>query len=315
MKISLLEAASRLKAGEIVAVPTETVYGLAASIDHTKAIEEIFTRKGRPSNNPLIIHASTVAQIKEYVEILPRGFFDLAQAFWPGPMTLVLPAQVRRVSPLIRANLPTAAFRIPGHPLALELLAQTGPLVMPSANLSGLPSATSADHVESDFGPGLPILDGGKCTCGLESTIAIFNNERWQIIRLGALSPEAFLPVLGYVPEVSTVKGQSANITQPLCPGQLYRHYAPQATLLPLPDLQSVCQGTVIGFSDRNYGEEMQVLSLGRSDNPREIAENLYAIFRLVDDLKLTKAWIDLDFPNTGLWATIRERIQKAIAK
>lgn len=315
MKISLSEAISRLRAGEVVAVPTETVYGLAASIQYPDAVKEIFTRKGRPSNNPLIIHTDSVAPIKGCTETLPTGFFDLAQAFWPGPMTLVLPAQVKRVNPLIRANLPTAAFRIPNHPLALALLMQTGPLVMPSANISGLPSATSADHVESDFGPQFPVLDGGKCTCGLESTIAIFNDDRWRIIRLGALSPEAFLPVLGYIPEVATPAAKSTNNAQPLCPGQLYRHYAPHATLLPLPESLEGCQGTVIGFSDRSYGDAMHLLALGRSDNPQEVAENLYASFRMVDELGLESAWIDLNFPDRGLWATIRERINKAIAK
>src|SRR5262245_4612508 len=143
MHISLEEAASALKSGLVVAVPTETVYGLAASIDFPDAIEDIFRLKGRPSNNPLIVHVASAKEIAFYVTQQPPQFLKLASAFWPGPLTVVLPVDQVRIPSVARAGLPTAAFRVPNHPLTRELLEITGPLVMPSANLSGKPSATT----------------------------------------------------------------------------------------------------------------------------------------------------------------------------
>lgn len=161
MRISLQAAASALKSGQVVAVPTETVYGLAAALNSKIAVEDIFKLKSRPSDNPLIIHVNELDQIESLARALPEDFYLLASAFWPGPMTLVLPVNIDAVPSIARAGLPTAAFRIPRHPLALQLLALTGPLVMPSANISGSPSATSVEHVEADFGDNFPILEGG----------------------------------------------------------------------------------------------------------------------------------------------------------
>jgi L-threonylcarbamoyladenylate synthase len=312
MKISLTAAAEKLNSGKLVAVPTETVYGLAASLAHPKAIAEIFALKGRPSSNPLIVHFADVDDITPYAADFPKAFNALAAALWPGPLTLVLPAIEERVPDIVRAGLPTVACRLPDHPLTRELLKLTGPLVMPSANLSGLPSATRPAHVETDFGSDFPVLDGGYCQCGVESTILAFIDKKWQILRLGAIPPQAVAEVLGYLPR------QHVNLeaNRPLCPGQLFRHYAPAATLRattsPLPN-DTV--GVMIGFSDRRYPPYMEVITLGPSDDPWAAAEQLYAIFRMIDALAIPAAWIDLDFPHEGLWDTIRERILRAIEK
>jgi len=308
MRITFEKAVELLKNGHVAAVPTETVYGLAASLSSPKAVEKIFTLKGRPSNNPLIIHIASQEQLDPFVKTLPNGFEKLAKAFWPGPLTLVLAANTAHVPELVRAGLPTAAFRIPAHPLIRNLLALTGPLVMPSANISGKPSATSPGHVESDLGVDFPVLDGGKCARGVESTILFHDGNQWKIIRLGALAPEVFKPILGYQPAVMlSKKGED-----PICPGQLYRHYAPKAKLILTKTITPETKGAVIGFSDRNYPSACQIFPLGPLSMPEKVAENLYAVLRNLDEERIETAWVDMDMPDEGLWQTILERLNKA---
>jgi len=308
MLITIDEAAKKLLQGEIVAVPTETVYGLAAPLSNIQAIEAIFTVKGRPSSNPLIIHAASVEEIASFVKEFPPGFSELANAFWPGPMTLILPVNEDRVPARARAGLPTAGFRIPNHQEALSLLKLTGPLVMPSANLSGKPSATAFEHVEFDFGKEFPILKGSGAKRGVESTIAIFHNEAWQLIRLGAIPREAFLPIIGYMPEISLTPREK----KPLCPGQLFRHYAPKAVLKPFDAFDKEARGAIVGFSDRIYPKSMQLFSIGSSKAPEEVAANLYSALRKLDDCCIEHAYVDFNFPNDGLWVTIAERLRRA---
>lgn len=310
MHVSLEKAASLLNEGDVVAVATETVYGLAASVHHQEAIDAIFSIKGRPANNPLIVHVSTPEQLLPYVNGLPPSFNALTEALWPGPLTIVLPVKENSLFPSICAGLPTAAFRVPAHPLARQLLNLTGPLVMPSANLSGRPSATSAAHVEVDFGPDFPVLDGGPCSCGLESTIIIYNDHTWKIIRLGALPVEAFQPILGYLPSVESAKNQKI----PLCPGQLYRHYAPAAKLTLTSSFNPEMRGVVLGYSGRHYPEGLRLISLGSENRPEQVAESLYDALRLLDAESVEEAWVDIDVPSDGLWRTILERLNKAAA-
>lgn len=307
MRISLLEAARLLDSGHVVAVPTETVYGLAGSLKHPEAVDEIFSLKGRPSNNPLIIHVGDVDQIASFVSIFPEGFQQLATAFWPGPMTLVLPLKEGTVPGKVRANLPTAAFRIPSHPLALRLLAVSGPLVMPSANLSGSPSATSPEHVEIDFGFSFPVLDGGACSKGLESTILIEQEGQWRIIRQGSLPPEAFETALGYRPQVVV-----ADSKAPICPGQLYRHYAPKAALKLASNFTVDMKGVVLGYEGRDYPSTLRLIPLGTLQDPDGVAESLYRVLRDLDANGIVEAWVDVGIPDTHLWSTILERLTKA---
>lgn len=307
MRISTEEAVRLLISGQVVALPTETVYGLAASLECSAAIDAIFQLKGRPANNPLIIHTSSIDAIIPFLGKLPSGFRALAEAFWPGPMTLVLPVKVAMIPVKVRANLPTAAFRIPQHPLVRRVLELTGPLVMPSANLSGKPSATAPEHVETDFGDFFPILDGGACKCGLESTILIYQDDRWKIIRQGSLAAEIFAPVLGVKPDIDLP--QSEN---PLCPGQLYRHYAPNAKLKLVREFLPEMRGVVIGYAERMYPGAGQVIVLGSLSSPEGVAENLYRILRHLDQESIQEVWVDIDVPNEGLWKTILERLFKA---
>lgn len=308
MRITLSEAAALLDKGDVVAVPTETVYGLAASISRPAAIARIFSLKGRPADNPLIVHLASADDIAAYARSTPPDFDRLAAAFWPGPMTLIAPGIEEQVPSIVRAALPTVAFRVPDHVLVRQLLVQSGPLVMPSANISGRPSSTLAAHVETDFGADFPVLDGGGCLSGLESTILHFHEGRWAIIRLGALPPEAFIPVLGYKPQV-VVKKQG-NL--PLCPGQMYRHYAPQSRLILKRPMSFEVGCAIVGFEDRSYPQECRLFSLGSSADPERAGQLLYGVLRQLDEENIAEAWVDLDFPENGLWVTLRERLYKA---
>jgi L-threonylcarbamoyladenylate synthase len=304
MHINLEQASNLLLAGNVVAIPTETVYGLAAIYSEKQAIEEIYRLKNRPPKNPLIMHVDRAEAILDFIETVPDEFAALAKSFWPGPLTLVLPAKTNKVPEIVRAGLQTQAFRIPSHPVALELLRKTGPLVAPSANLSGRPSSISEAHVESDFGQNFPVLSGGICGRGVESTILAFQGGKWVIGRLGAIPGAAFKEILGYAPAELTA--QDALV----CPGQLYRHYAPQARLQLVKEFPET--GCIIGFSDRKYPGNARVIKWGASDNPEEVLSHLYETLRWLDAEGIQEAFIDTDFPNDGLWRTLSERLQKA---
>lgn len=313
MIIDLQQATARLRNGEVVAVPTETVYGLAASLSLPHAIAQIFSLKGRPENNPLIIHLADPSQVIPFAKSLPAGFDRLVSHFWPGPLTIVIPILPETIPEKARAGLATAAFRVPAHPLACALLTQTGPLVMPSANLSGKPSATQAQHVEADFGPAFPVLDGGACNKGVESTILYYDEKdsRWEIIRQGALSAESFAQILGYTPKIVGKE----NTATPLCPGQLYRHYAPKAELRLVKTFDPTMQGVVLGYPEHIYPPGCRLIPLGTLSSPGSVAENLYAVLRALDVEKIPAAWVDMNIPENGLWSTIAERLIKAANK
>ncbi len=312
MRISIEHAIHLLQSGQVVAIPTETVYGLAAALSQPKAITEIFALKGRPANNPLIVHLADATAVKGYVPEVPPDFSKLAAAFWPGPLTLVLPSVTDKIPNTVRAGLTTTAFRIPSHALTRQLLAHTGPLVMPSANMSGRPSATCVEHVEIDFGSHFPVLDGGHCTKGVESTILLWRDGAWDVIRLGAIAPEDFFPILGYTPQVAKV---AEGTKTPLCPGQLYRHYAPQAQLELERHFSEHHAGVVIGFEDRIYPQGCRLIPLGQSTQPEVAMQRLYAVLRRLDQEGIKHAWVDSNFPTQGLWLTLQERLSKAAQK
>ena len=181
---------------------------------------------------------------------------------------------------------------------------------MPSANLSGKPSATSSKHVTLDFGKDFPVLDGGVCSLGLESTILYGVDDKWSLIRQGAYSQEDFLPVLGYLPKIVTEINQETK--QPLCPGQLYRHYAPKARLILSKQVPVERGKVIVGFTDRLYDKNCRLFYLGASYQAEEVAQNLYSVLRCLDDEKIEEAFVDMNFREDRLWATIRERLYKA---
>lgn len=307
MKVTHKEAIDLLRAGEVVALPTETVYGLAACMNNPGAVEKIYRLKNRPTDNPLIVHIANQEQLSTIASQFPPHTDILIKHFWPGPLTFLLGADMDRVPGIVRANLPNIAVRMPQHPLILEILQSTGPLVAPSANLSGKPSATSVQDVEEDFGLDFPVVDGGFCSKGVESTILYFQENLWKIARLGALSPEQLATVLGYVPEI-----QKARTSQPICPGQHYRHYAPRAKLYLGYEGYMGFSGAVLGFPEREYPNAHQIFHLSPINDPDLALHHLYHYLRELDRQNIEEIWVDCNFPRVGLFLTLHERLQRA---
>ncbi|MBU0506179.1 MAG: L-threonylcarbamoyladenylate synthase [bacterium] len=195
MSITIQKASELIVKGEIVAVPTDTVYGLAASINHPKAIEKIFALKKRPLNKPLVVQIANSAQGLSFIANLPKAFAQVQQ-FWPGPLTIVFQANTINVPNIIRAGGNTIALRISNHAELLQLITITGPLAIPSANISGSPAATTADDVYAAFGQNFPVLDCGPCQHGSESTIISLVNENWKILREGVITKEQLTAAL-----------------------------------------------------------------------------------------------------------------------
>ncbi len=231
------QAANLLKMGELVAFPTETVYGLGAKLFDPEAIFAIFKVKGRPSDNPLIAHISSLAQVEELADQIPEIFYTLANQFFPGPLAIVLKRR-QNVPGIVSAGLDSIAIRMPSHPIALKLIELVGqPLVAPSANLSGKPSSTQAKHVMEDFsGKIAAVIDGGKTEVGIESTVISLLGKKPILLRPGAIRKEQIEEVLGYFLEsVSISHGESA-----LSPGMKYRHYAPIAPIKIFQTIESL---------------------------------------------------------------------------
>ncbi|MGM0589370.1 MAG: L-threonylcarbamoyladenylate synthase [Bacteroidota bacterium] len=220
---------SHIKRGEVVAFPTETVYGLGADASNPSAVRKVFETKGRPSDNPLIVHISDISQLDDLVTDISDPVRKLMNQCWPGPLTLVLPKQPQ-VLDLVTAGLNSVAVRMPKHELALAFIERTGPLVAPSANTSGKPSPTKAQHVRDDFGDQVEVLDGGPCQIGLESTVLDVTQEPYTILRPGYYGAQELSRIAGLA-----VRSHSKSISDqtdtsiPKSPGTKYTHYTPQA--------------------------------------------------------------------------------------
>ncbi|UWG97196.1 threonylcarbamoyl-AMP synthase [Dehalobacter sp. DCM] len=224
----LKDAGELLKKGEIVAFPTETVYGLGANALNGAACQKIYAVKGRPADNPLIVHIASLAEVTGIVRVWPQKAEICARQFWPGPLTIVLPKK-DIIPDIVSGGLDTVAVRMPSHPVALALIQAAGcPLAAPSANLSGKPSPTLAEHVWQDLNGKIPLLiDGGPCTVGLESTVLDLTGEIPVILRPGGITREQLEAVLGRV----DLDCHSGN-DQPKSPGMKYRHYAPEGDVV-----------------------------------------------------------------------------------
>lgn len=216
-----------IKKGGVVAFPTETVYGLGADARNPVAIQRVFDTKGRPSDNPLIVHLSDQNMVKDFAFEIPEPAKRLMKHFWPGPLTLVLNKK-EDVLDSVTAGLATVALRIPSHPLALEFIKQTGPLVAPSANRSGKPSPTQAQHVKEDFGEDFPVIDGGSTNIGLESTVIGFENNHIVLMRPGKIGAVEIENVTG----LKVIADHSDKKETPKSPGQKYSHYKPKADVI-----------------------------------------------------------------------------------
>lgn len=324
----LAEAAALLHAGELVAFPTETVYGLGANALNVQAVRGIFTAKGRPLTDPLIIHLADAAQAETVASSMPTLARKLAEAFWPGPLTLVLPRQPHIPSE-VTAGRETVAVRVPAHPLAHALLKECGlPIAAPSANRFSRPSPTSAQHVLEDLaGQIAAVLDGGAVAIGVESTIVDVTQTPPVILRPGGLTLEALYLV---APEIE-MRARYLNVeTHAIAPGQFLKHYAPRATLYLVdgerePALRWMrARAVELNSEGKRVGvlaleadaaelsaEHLEVMVLGAEAHPEVVAHNLFAALRALDARGVNVILARL--PNaSGLGWAIRDRLYRA---
>lgn len=226
------KAGEILRAGEVVAIPTETVYGLAANAYDGEAVSKIFKAKGRPQDNPLIVHIAKVETLSDLVAEVPKAAEKLAAAFWPGPLTIILPKS-EKIPDAVSAGLPTVAVRMPSHPVAHAVIEAAGvPLAAPSANLSGSPSPTNAKYVLDDMQGRIPlILDGGSSAVGVESTVITLATARPRVLRPGGITVEQLRALLGEVDVDDAVLHKLAEGVRAASPGMKYKHYAPRADI------------------------------------------------------------------------------------
>jgi len=304
---TIAEAAAALLRGELVAFPTETVYGLGADATNARAVAAIFEAKGRPRFNPLITHVADVTVAGRIGKLTAHGR-RLADAFWPGPLTLVLEKQSDcPVADLATAGLATVAVRVPAHPIAQQLLAAASvPVAAPSANRSGHVSPTTAAHVAADLAGGVAmILDGGPTAVGLESTVVDVTGEAPVILRFGGVSREAIERVVGASVEVVT--GHSGK---PASPGMLARHYAP-ATRVRL-NANDVRDGeALLAFGPRIPAHNGPVINLSAAGDLTEAAANLFAALRTLDAAGAA-AIAAMPIPEEGLGEAINDRLRRA---
>ena len=304
-------AAAHLRAGRLVAFPTETVYGLGANACDGAAVAGIYAAKGRPRFNPLIVHVTSVAAAM-CLAVFDDASERLAERFWPGPLTLVLPARPSNgIADLTTAGLDTIAIRVPSHPIALDLIARAGvPVAAPSANRSGHVSATTADHVRSDLGGDVAmILDGGATVHGLESTIVALLAGGAHLLRPGAVPREAIAAVLGR----AVLDGsRPATPDAPIAPGQLASHYAPAARVrLDATDVQP--GEALLAFGPNPLPATGPVFNLSPRGDLVEAAANLFTALRALDAAG-AGAITAMPIPDTGLGEAINDRLRRAAA-
>jgi L-threonylcarbamoyladenylate synthase len=309
--VDIQKAKAFLEAGEIVAIPTETVYGLAANALNEEAVLKIFEVKNRPHFDPLIIHTHNILEIEKYVTVIPEKAKQLLQKFSPGPLTLLLPKK-DIVPDLVTSGLDTVAVRIPDHPIALRLLRQLDfPLAAPSANPFGYISPTTAQHVIDQLQHKIPyVLDGGATTVGVESTIIGFEKDEVIVYRLGGLAIEQISKVVG---DVKMNTNESSN---PKTPGMLKSHYAPAKKLVFNPtEKVNADRVGVIAFDKLlpGYDGVHQIL-LSPSGDLHEAAKNLFSSMRQLDNSEVDVI-IAVQFPEEGLGLAINDRLKRAAAE
>jgi L-threonylcarbamoyladenylate synthase len=331
------EGAELLCQGEVVAFPTETVYGLGADALNERACARIFAIKGRPADNPLIVHVTSIREAKKIVKEWPDEAEICAREFWPGPLTLVLPKN-KIVPDIVSGNLQTVAVRMPSHPVALALIAMAGcPVAAPSANISGKPSPTEGKHVWQDFQDKIPLLiDAGKCIVGLESTVLDLSGEIPIILRPGGVTLEQLAKVLGRVEIDKGAKGKSEVLSQPRSPGMKYRHYAPKGEIQLISGQSQekveelgrrlegeksnkrvalIClEETVASLTAEALGKIDLLFTLGTREKPREAASRLFEALRICDEEDIEIILAE-DMPEEGIGLAFMNRLKKAVGK
>ncbi len=319
----LKAAAELIQNGETVIFPTETVYGLGANALDVLAVEKIFKAKGRPSDNPLIVHISKAEDMETLAEVIPEGAASLAEKFWPGPLTIILKKKPC-VPDTVSAGLDTVGIRLPENEIARDFIARCGvPIAAPSANISGKPSPTSFAHVFEDMnGRVAGIIRGGECRVGVESTVIDMTSEIPTVLRPGGISVEQLREVLGEVLISSELKKDDI----PKAPGMKYKHYSPRASVYILKGtVEAVSQFVakrcvfskvaVIAFDEMKgmLPDCADVLSLGSMNSPEDAANRLFDCLRECDRLGVKEVYAP-EIPDNGLWRAVKNRLYKAAA-
>jgi len=299
MNLSIKDAAQILRNGGLVAFPTETVYGLGANALDASAVAKIYEIKGRPETSPLIVHASSIEMARTLVTEWPREAEELAQRWWPGPLTLVLP-KAAQIPDIVTAGLATVGVRVPAHPLALQLIEAAGlPLAAPSANRFGELSPTTAAHVRAAFGDLIPVLDGGPTRVGIESTVVSIADGKITLLRPGMIA-------LGEIERAVTPEGAHPS------PGMAARHYSPRTPLLIVntPSEMPDRRGAYVWWNTSG----LTARSLRMPHEPVAYAHRIYSVLHELDDENWP--WIAVEAPpDTPDWAAIADRLKRAASK
>jgi L-threonylcarbamoyladenylate synthase len=297
MILTIKDAAAQLRSGGVVALPTETVYGLGANALDADAVRRIYELKGRPSTSPLIVHVSSIEMARELVTEWPAMAEELARKWWPGPLSLVLPKR-SAIPDIVTAGLFTVGIRMPSHPVALELINEAGiPLAAPSANKFTGISPTTAQHVRDAFGDAVPVLDGGPCSVGIESTVVAIQGNALTLLRPGMVA-------LGELELASAETGGAHP-----APGMHHRHYSPRTPLL-LVDYADQIPDKTGGYVWHRH-PAMVERHIKLPDDPEKYAAQLYATLHLLDSEHLP--WIAVEMPqNTPEWNAVRDRLSRA---
>lgn len=318
-------AARLIKDGQLVALPTETVYGLGANGLDPEAVAKIFAAKGRPQDNPLILHIAEPSQIADFCHSIPESAYLLAEHFWPGPLTMVLPAK-DCVPKGTTAGLPTVAVRCPDSEITRRIIALAGvPIAAPSANLSGKPSTTTAQHVLDDHDGKLPlIVDGGPCRVGVESTIIDLTEQPPRLLRPGGITPEQLTEVLGEitVDKAVTAKLEAHEVAK--APGMKYRHYAPQCPLVIVSGSSEAAARFIRSRYQKGervlcFQEELPLyegcdpLSYGCASDVNTLSAGVFAALRTLDDSGVTKVYARCP-EGGGVAYAVQNRLKKAAA-
>lgn len=317
------QAADLLKNNEVVAFPTETVYGLGGNAENDDAVKKIFQAKGRPSDNPLIIHIADKAQLDGFVTEIPQNAQALMNVFWPGPLTLIFILKGGVLSQYATAGLSTVAVRMPDHPVALELLKKTGlPIAAPSANRSGRPSPTTAEHVWEDLNGRIAgLVDGGPTGVGVESTVVDCTGEVPVILRPGGITREQLEEVVG---DVSVDPALADESQAPKSPGMKYRHYAPDAPLYLVEGTREDIQhfvddkkqeglsvGVLTTVENREFYHADYVYACGQREKLETVASSLYEALRYFNTTDAEVIFCEM-FPGKGVGHAIMNRLMKA---
>ena len=318
-------AAELIRRGELVAIPTETVYGLGADGLNESAVAKIFEAKGRPQDNPLILHIWDAEQMEQFCHDIPKAAYDLAKAFWPGPLTMVLPA--RQIVPRrTTGGLNTVALRCPDNAVTREIIRLSGvPIAAPSANLSGKPSTTTAQHVLHDHdGKIAAVVDGGPCRVGVESTIVDLTEDRPRLLRPGGITPEQLIAVLGDLVVDKAVTAQIDKDAVVKAPGMKYRHYAPAEPVVIVAGSREKAAAYIRRHftpGDRVlcFEEELPLyadcnpLSYGKEADPATLSAGLFSALRELDDPAIHQVYARCPVGG-GVAYAVQNRLKKAAA-